>query len=222
MSERTGNVPRMAAGANEHSDQQAFCFDAAVELDEVGFDDIDLTEPLTAPPAEPIVEIRASARRRRTVTAYREGDRTIVLVPARMSVRERERHAAELVERLRKRESRGRRSDDDLVKRAGQLSRKYLDGKAKPTSVRWVGNQRTRWGSCTPVDGTIRLSDRMRGMPGYVVDAVLLHELAHLVHADHSPEFYALITPFPDHERAQAYLEGAAYAQHHLRDVPLD
>src|SRR5690349_6134698 len=164
-------------------------------------------EPHVAPPAAtaptaPLVEIRASARRRRTVTAYREGDRTIVLVPARMSRKERERHAAELVERLARRESRERRTDADLTARAAVLSREWLDGAAVPTSVRWVSNQRTRWGSCTPVDGTIRLSDRMRGMPAYVVDAVLLHELAHLVHADHSPEFYALITPFPDHERA--------------------
>jgi hypothetical protein len=173
-----------------------------------------------AEPAEPVVEIRTSARRRRTVTAYREGERTIVLVPARMPVREREKYAAELVERLRKREARTRRSDDDLMKRAGQLSRRWLDGRAKPAGVRWVGNQRTRWGSCTPADGTIRLSDRMRGMPAYVVDAVLLHELAHLIHPDHSPAFHALLTPFPDHERAQAYLEGVAYGQDQLRDVP--
>ena len=43
----------------------------------------------------------------------------------------------------------------------------HLDGVARPASVRWVSNQHQRWGSCTPVDGTIRLSDRMRGMPDH-------------------------------------------------------
>ena len=82
--------------------------------------------------------------------------------------------------------------------------------------MRWVGNQRARWGSCTPLDGTIRLSDRMRDMPAYVVDAVLLHELAHLIEAGHGADFWALVTPFPDHERATAYLEGAAFGQDRL------
>ena len=164
------------------------------------------------------VEIRTSPRRRRTVTAYREGDRTIVLVPARMSKREQERYAAELVERLDRREARTLRSDNDLMTRAAELSAQWLGGRAAPAAVRWVGNQRARWGSCTPVDGTIRLSDRLRGMPGYVVDSVLLHELAHLVEPDHSPAFWALLEPFPKHELAKAYLEGAMYGQVHLTD----
>jgi hypothetical protein len=168
--------------------------------------------------AEPVVEIRPSARRKRTVTAYREGNRTVVLVPARMSRREQERHAAELVARLDRRESRNRPSDADLHRRARALSRRWLDGRAKPASVRWVDNQRSRWGSCTPVDASIRLSSRLQGMPDYVVDAVLLHELAHLLEPNHSPEFWALLTPFPDHERANAYLDGVAFGAAHLRE----
>lgn len=174
--------------------------------------------PASTEPASPAIEIRRSTRRRRTVTAFREGDRTVVLVPARMSRREQERYAAELAERLERREARTRRSDADLERRAAELSRAWLGGAAVPTSVRWVSNQRTRWGSCTPVDGTIRLSDRMRDMPAYVVDSVLLHELAHLVHADHSAEFWALLEPFPDHERAKAYLEGAMFGQTRLQE----
>ena len=183
--------------------------------DPASFVDAPEAAPISDGPAVPIVEIRTSTRRRRTVTAYREGDRTIVLVPARMSKRDREQYAAELVERLQRRETRARRSDTDLVTRSRQLSRRWLGGRATPTSVRWVTNQNTRWGSCTPVDGTIRLSDRMQGMPPYVIDAVLLHELAHLVHADHSPEFWALLEPFPDHERAKSYLDGVVFGQTH-------
>ena len=101
-------------------------------------------------------------------------------------------------------------SDADLLKRAGELSRAYLEGRARPTSVRWVTNQRTRWGSCTPSEGTIRLSTRLQGMPGYVVDYVLLHELAHLLESGHGPAFWDLLSAYPQLERARGYLEGVA------------
>ena len=77
-----------------------------------------------------------------------------------------------------------------------------------PSRVTWVGNQRRRWGSCTPADGTIRLSDRLRPMPAWVRDYVLLHELVHLVEANHTPRFHALVAAYPDAERAQGYLAG--------------
>lgn len=178
-----------------------------------------VAEPwLNRAPAAPQVEVRRSARRKRTVTAYREGERTVVLVPARMSEAEVDRHVAELVERLDRRERRRKPGDDELLTRAAALSERWLDGQARPRSVRWVDNQRSRWGSCTPTDGTIRLSDRLRGMPQYVVDAVLLHELAHLVHPNHSAAFWSLVEANPDHERAKAFLDGASYAQTHLSE----
>jgi predicted metal-dependent hydrolase len=156
------------------------------------------------------VEVRRSARRRRTVSAYREGDRTIVLVPARMSHAEERRWVSTMLDRLEQQERRRLRSDDDLTRRAAELSERYLGGKAHPHSVRWVGNQATRWGSCTPLDGTIRISDRVRGMPDYVLDYVLLHELAHLVVPRHGPDFWALLVGYPRTERARGYLEAAA------------
>ena len=51
------------------------------------------------------------------------------------------------------------------------------------------------------------------GAPGYVVSAVLVHELAHLRYPDHGPEFQALIRRFPDHDRAEAFLAGAIHAR---------
>jgi predicted metal-dependent hydrolase len=52
-------------------------------------------------------------------------------------------------------------------------------------------------------------------MPGWVVDYVLLHELAHLVEASHGPEFWALLAPYPDLARARAFLDGVAWADGH-------
>ncbi|NED78781.1 M48 family metallopeptidase, partial [Streptomyces sp. SID11233] len=102
--------------------------------------------------------MRRSARRRRTVSAYREGDRTIVLIPARMSAAEERRWVTKMLDRLAAQESRRRPGDTELTERAAHLSRQYLDGRARPDTVRWVTNQNTRWGSCTPAEGSIRLS----------------------------------------------------------------
>jgi predicted metal-dependent hydrolase len=111
-------------------------------------------------------------------------------------------------------DQRRRPSDDELMRRATELSARYLSGGARPSSVRWVDNQQSRWGSCTPADGTIRVSARLRGMPGYVLDYVLLHELAHLLRAAHDERFWALLQGYPRLEGARGYLEGYAAAGH--------
>lgn len=142
----------------------------------------------------------------------------MVLVPAAMSQADERRHVDALVARLLAREARGRAStgDEALVVRARELARRYLAPQLGsvpvPERVTWVGNQRRRWGSCTPADATIRLSDRLRPMPGWVRDYVLLHELVHLVEANHTPRFHALVASYPDAERARGYLEGYADA----------
>ncbi|MDQ1643497.1 MAG: hypothetical protein QOJ90_2848 [Actinomycetota bacterium] len=164
------------------------------------------------PSATPAVEVRRSARRRRTVSAYRDGDRTVVLIPARMTRAEEREWVDIMLARLAKQDRRRRPSDAALEVRAADLSRRYLDGRAAPASVRWVANQGARWGSCTPADRTIRLSTRLQGMPSWVVDYVLVHELAHLLVAGHGARFWALVEAFPRAERARGYLEGVAAA----------
>jgi predicted metal-dependent hydrolase len=156
------------------------------------------------------VEVRRSRKRRRTVSAYREGGRTIVLIPARFTKAEERQWVATMVERLEKGDRRRRPSDAQLSRRATELSARYLGGLAKPSSIRWVTNQTSRWGSCTPADGTNRISNRVKGMPSYVLDYVVLHELAHLLSPGHGPEFWALLESYPRLERARGYLEGVA------------
>jgi len=158
------------------------------------------------------VEVRRSARRRRTVSAYRDGDRIVVLIPAKMSRAEERRWIDVMLARLSALEQRRRPSEEGLLRRARELSERYLEGRAEPTSVRWVANQTARWGSCTPGDGSIRLSNRLRGMPAYVVDYVLLHELGHLLMPGHGPQFWAMLERYPKTERARGYLDGVAAA----------
>lgn len=159
------------------------------------------------------VEVRRSRRRSRTVTAYREGGRTIVAIPARFTRAQEREWVRRMLDRLATQEQRRRPSDDQLVRRAAELNQRYLGGRAVPSSVRWSGNQGRRWGSCTVADGSIRISDRLRGMPSWVTDYVLLHELAHLLHAGHGPEFWAELEAYPRTERARGFLEGYSFAE---------
>jgi predicted metal-dependent hydrolase len=167
-------------------------------------------------PARPDVEVRRSRRRTRTVSAYRQegpdGSKVIVLIPARFTRAEEAEWVEQMVARLDRSDAKHKRTDEQLMKRAKELSRNYLHGKAKPATVRWVDNMTTRWASCTPADATIRLSDRLQGMPNWVVDYVLLHELAHLLEPGHNARFWHWVDKYPKSERAKGYLEGIASA----------
>ncbi|MFT4262775.1 MAG: M48 family metallopeptidase [Nocardioides sp.] len=156
----------------------------------------------------PRVEVRRSKRRRRTVSAYRDGDTIVVLIPASLTKREEADWVAQMVARLEKSERRRKPSDEDLLKRAMGLSDRYFGGIAIPESVRWVDNQQARWGSCSPGDRSIRLSARLQGMPSWVIDYVLVHELAHLFEPHHNARFWGWVDRFPQAERAKGYLLG--------------
>jgi predicted metal-dependent hydrolase len=162
-------------------------------------------------PRVPDVEVRRSARRRRTVSAYRENGRVVVLIPAGFTAAEEREWVRRMVARVNG-PGRGRDGNEELARRAQELSARYLDGRARPASVRWVSTMRARWGSCTPADRTIRLSDRLQEFPGWVQDYVLVHELAHLIEPGHGPRFWRLVERYPRTERARGYLDGVSAA----------
>ncbi len=160
------------------------------------------------PSDAPDVEVRRSRRRRRTVSAYRDGDRIVVMIPATMTRAQEAEWVETMVARLERSERRKQLTDDDLMRRATRLSDRHLGGMAVPESVRWVDNQSSRWGSCTPGDRTIRLSTRLQGMPVWVVDYVLVHELAHLLEPGHDEKFWSWVDRYPQAEKAKGYLLG--------------
>ena len=168
--------------------------------------------PSDATAPEPVVEVRRSRRRRRTVAAYREDGKVVVMIPARMTRAEEKEWVATMLGRLERSERRRRPSDATLMRRAKDLNTRYLDGDALPLTVRWVDNQGSRWGSCTPADRAIRLSRRLQGMPSWVIDYVLVHELAHLIEIGHTARFWSLVDRYPKAERAKGFLEGVAAA----------
>ena len=66
----------------------------------------------------------------------------------------------------------------------------------------------TRWASCSPGSGEIRISETLQEVPAYVLNYVLVHELAHLmVPGGHPPEFWDVVRRYPRTERAVGYLE---------------
>jgi predicted metal-dependent hydrolase len=170
------------------------------------------TGPSDAAASEPVVEVRRSRRRRRTVAAYREDGKVVVMIPARMTRAEEKEWVATMLTRLERSERRRKPSDAALMRRAKELNTRYLDGDALPATVRWVDNQGSRWGSCTPADRAIRLSRRLQGMPAWVIDYVLVHELAHLIDIGHTKRFWSLVDRYPKAERAKGFLEGVAAA----------
>jgi len=165
-----------------------------------------LTQPV-AGLGTPDVEIRTSKRRHKSATAYWSDGRIVVLLPSHLRGSERKEMVDWLVARVMSRRPGAAASDRALFDRALELGRRYVPG-ADPMSVRWVTNQHKRWASCTAETGEIRLSHRLREVPEWVLDAVLVHELAHLVYPDHSPRFYELADRFPRQADATTFLEG--------------
>lgn len=131
-----------------------------------------------------------------------------MLLPASLSKKAEAEWVRTMVERIVRQEERRRPSDDRLMARAKELSDRYLGGIVHPRSVRWVDNQSTRWGSCTPADRTIRISSRLQGMPLWVLDYVLLHEVVHLIEPQHDEKFWGWVNRYPKAERAKGFLEG--------------
>ena len=149
------------------------------------------------------IEVVRSARRKRTAEARVIADDHIrVSLPGWVRPEDEHEWVQPLVDKVNRRL---RSARVDLAERAAILARRY--GLPAPTSIRWVGNQGSRWGSCTPALGEVRISDRLADAPRYVLDYVMVHELAHLVHGDHSAAFKVLEDRYPRAERARGYLE---------------
>jgi Protein of unknown function DUF45 len=163
--------------------------------------------PTTGVAVRPPVEIRPSTRRRKTASAHYEDGRIVVLVPARMPVGERQAMADRLADRLNRRGTRSAGSDEALAARARHLADRYLGG-VRPRSIRWSDNQRRRWASCSTSTGDIRISSRLQVVPQWVLDSVIVHELAHLLEVSHSSRFEELTGRYPRLAEADAYLLG--------------
>lgn len=155
----------------------------------------------------PEIEVIRSPRRTRTVQARFVDGRVVVRIPARMTAAEEQAAVASIVTKLQKKSASTRISDESLEERARVLNASVLNGRARLGSIRWVSNQHTRWGSCTTATGDIRITDRLKNVPGYVLDAVIVHELTHTFIPGHGSDFWDWADRAPKAERAKGYLE---------------
>ena len=156
-------------------------------------------------PFQPPVRVIATRRRQRTVSARLRSGVLELLVPAWMSAADRERWAEAMRLRLEKRMRRSLPSDERLERRAHTLNRRHFGGRLTWTSIAFA-EMTSRWGSCSFTDGAIRVATRAARLPDWVLDYLVVHELAHLEHSDHGPGFQELENRYPLAERAKGYL----------------
>ncbi len=147
------------------------------------------------------VEVIRSARRKKSASAKLVDGRLVVRLPAHCTADDEERLVADFVGRFERRRA---AEPIDLGIRAAKLAAKYQ--LPEPDSIKWVSNQANRWGSTTPSTRAVRISDRLAGFPTWVIDYVVVHELAHLVEPNHSPAFWELANRYPLVERATGFL----------------
>lgn len=161
------------------------------------------------------VEIVRDGRLRTRIHWEWNGDHVRVRAPKRVPQRELDKHVAQILKEVKLKRAKVRaRADADLETMARKINRKYYDGKISWHSIRWVSNMKKRLGSCTtagPTAGDIRISDRVKGWPAWVVEYIVAHELAHRRHPNHSKDFWALVNRYPKTERARGFIMGLAF-----------
>lgn len=160
------------------------------------------------PPGLPAYRVIRKERRRRSISAYRQGGVIQIHIPAKMSRRQEIEIIPEMISMVLRREARERKTDLQLMQIGIELLTQYLpEFDTHPASINWR-NMNERWGSCTTVDKTIRISDRLVGSPTYVLNYIIFHELIHLKVPNHDSDFYNHLSRYPDTAKAEAYLEG--------------
>jgi predicted metal-dependent hydrolase len=174
-------------------------------------------ENLTLPGVDEgeIVVIR-STRRKKSISAYRQGGRIVISIPARLSKADERAIVPEMIAKIRDQEASKTLGEAQLAARIDQLLTELApEITARPASVVWRP-MRERWGSCTSVDRSIRISDRLKLAPEYALDYVLFHEAIHLQYFDHGEEFTEVLNRFEGSELASAYLDGYEAAERAL------
>lgn len=161
-----------------------------------------------------------STRRKRNIAAYRQGGQIVVSIPARLSKADERAIVPEMVAKIRASEAARVIDESSLSNRLVDLLYKWApEISERPSSVTWKRAMNERWGSCTSVDATIRISERLQKVPDFVLDFVLFHEGIHLRYGDHGKAFQEVLARYPSSALAQAYLDGYEAAERALQPV---
>lgn len=152
------------------------------------------------------IKIIRSEKRKHTISARVCGGELFIYLPVGMPESEEKKWIEKMSKRMEAKMQKRSLDDGFLLKKAKELDYKYFDGRLKINSIEFVTNQTSKFGSCTPRLSTIRISHRLAEMPEWVLSYVVVHELAHLVHPNHSTAFWQLVNKYPYSERARGFL----------------
>ena len=152
------------------------------------------------------VKIIRSTKRKKTIQARMVNGKLWIYLPDNMAKAEEQKWIEQMSKKFDKRKQKQKLNGrETLQKRAQQLNKQYFNGDLD-FNIKYVTNQTSKFGSCTPQTKMIRVSDRIATMPQWVKDYVIIHELAHLIHPNHSKKFWEKVYQFKYTERAKGYL----------------
>jgi predicted metal-dependent hydrolase len=158
------------------------------------------------------ISLRVERKAVKNVNARMGADSLQVSIPLRLERAEAMRIIDELARRLlRRQRAQQINRDDDPTELARRIAQRF-PAPPEVRSVEFTTVTSSCWGSYSPRTRSIRLSAALRHMPPWVLESVVAHELAHAIHPNHSPAFWALLRKVcPDTERAKAFLSGVTW-----------
>ncbi len=164
------------------------------------------------------ITVVRSKKRKRTISARLINGVMVVQVPVSIS----ETQLQPIITSLRLRIENKRLKEELNSKKELQdiflkLNRDYFAGKLAVGQIGYVTDQVSKFGCCNCRSGEIRISHRVSAMPKWVKEYVVMHEMAHLVEANHGTDFWVLVNRFPYTERARGYLTAVGWES---PDVP--
>lgn len=164
---------------------------------------------------------RVERKRVRNVNVRLVGNELRVSAPHRVPRAELEEIVAGLARRLvRRARAEIINSDENALAVLRRVAARF-PRPPRVTAVRFVTNQRARWGSYSEQTGVVRLNASLCQLPRWVLEAVVAHELAHTFYPDHSAAFWRLLRQVcPSTDRAQAFLEGVSWIAGRWDELP--
>ncbi len=153
------------------------------------------------------IKVIRSPDRKKTIQAKMVGETLVVYLPLGMHREEERKLIEKMKQKIEKKRLKSQINKNDyLKKRFDELNIKHFQQKLKVNSIEFVTNQERKRGSCTPANGTIRISHKLLDMPRWVLDYVIMHEMTHLVHPNHSKDFWVKVGEYKYTERARGFL----------------
>ncbi len=165
------------------------------------------------------IEIIRSAKRKKTIQAKIVDNVLRIYLPEGLSEKKEEEWINKLKQQIKKKQRKHKlNTTNELQKRAERINERYFNG-CLDFTINFVTNQNTKYGSCTPASKRIRISDDIADYPQYVQDYLIMHELTHLIHPNHSNAFWEKVNDYPYVERAKGFLHATKFfAKNKLTD----